>query len=308
MDRRRFMTALAATLAACSSGDDRDGDNQDGDTAAANTNGGEPGATEPGAAGPAAAGGGSGTAPLGVQLYTIRDLMAEDVAAALDLVASVGFEQVEFAGYFDRTPAELRRLLSASGLTPVAAHVGVGQFEDDAARVIDHAAEMGHDYVVIPSLPDAERSLDDYRRHAGNFNRWGEASAAAGVQFAYHNHMFEFDAVDGRLPYDLLLEETDPELVKMELDFCWAEGANADAVRYFEAWPGRFPLCHLKDFADGRDADIGTGSVDFDTVLAAAKAAGLRHGFVERDRPDDAAESIRANYSAILDLWNEHMA
>ena len=278
MDRRAFLIAAASAVAGCSGGG--------------------------GAGGSSAA----KKLPLGVQLYTVRDLMAADVAATLDLVAAAGFEQVEFAGYYDRSPAEWRRLLGASGLEPVSAHVGKAQFSEDHDRVIAHAADMGHEYLVIPSVPDSERAnLDDYRRHAADFNRWGEACADAGIQFAYHNHMFEFDETEGEIPYDLLLNETDPELVKMQLDFCWATGADADAIAYFEAWPGRFPLCHLKDYADGRDADIGTGSVDFDALLARADTAGLKHGFVERDRPEDSAESIRANYSAILATWNRHM-
>lgn len=277
MNRRDFTLAMAALLAGCG------------------RNGGpEPEST-------------AKTSPLGVQLYSVRDLMAADVEATLDLVAAAGFEQVEFAGYFERSPQEWRRLLDARGLTPVAAHIGKAQFVADAARVIDHAAEMGHRYVVIPAVPDDERSLDDFRRHAADFNRWGEACAQSGIQFTYHNHMFEFEETDGQVHYDLLLAETDPELVRMELDLCWAEGANADAVAYFEAWPGRFPLCHLKDFAAGRDADIGTGSVDFETVLAAAETAGLEHGFVERDRPEDSAESIQANYDAILPIWRRYM-
>jgi len=250
----------------------------------------------------------SASAPLGVQLYTVRDLMAADPAATLDLVAAAGFEQVEFAGYYDLSPGEWGRLLALSGLTPVAAHVGQAEFIADVDRTVAHASEMGHAYLVIPAVPDSERStLDDYRRHAENFNRWGEAAANAGIQFAYHNHMFEFDEIDGQIPYDLLLAETDPELVKMELDFCWAEGADADAISYFEAWPGRFPLCHLKDFADGRDANIGTGSVDFDRLLSYASTAGLRYGFVERDYPDDAARSIRAGFDAIVGPWMQYV-
>jgi len=279
MNRRIFTIAMAAMLAGCAREDSPEA------TPATMTN----------------------TPPLGLQLYTVRDLMAVDVAATLDLVGAAGFEQVEFAGYFDYSPAEMRQLLAASGLIPVSGHVGKAQFLEDAAGVIDHAAEMGHEYIVIPSVPDDERSLDDFRRHAADFNRWGEACAQAGIQFAYHNHMFEFDETDGQIPYDLLLAESDPDLVKMQLDFCWATGANADAVAYFEAWPGRFPLCHLKDFAAGRDANIGTGSVDFETILARAETAGLEHGFVERDYPEDSAESIRANYDAILPFWNRHM-
>lgn len=292
MDRRTFLMAAAASLAACSKGGDNTtaGPSPTGSTAT-------DGAT-----------GSTARAPIGVQLYTVRDLMAEDVAATLDLVAAAGFEQVEYAGYYDMAPAEHRRLLAASGLDPVSAHVGVEQFAGNAANVIEHAAAIGHRYLVIPAVPESARSLDDFRRHAANFNQWGEACQEAGIQFAYHNHMFEFEETDGVVHYDLLLEETDPDLVKMQLDFCWAEGAKADALAYFDAWPGRFPLCHLKDFANGADADIGTGSVDFVALLQAAGKAGLKHGFVERDRPEDSAESIRANYDAIIDRWNRYMA
>lgn len=278
MDRRSFMAAAAAMVAGCS---------RENEPAAAST---------------------TRSAPLGVQLYSVRDLMAEDVAATLDLVAAVGFEEVELAGYYDLAPSEWRRYLAASGLRPVSAHVGIAQFSDDVQRVIDHAADMGHDYLVIPIVPENERTLDAYRRHAADFNRWGEACAAAGIRFGYHNHMFEFDETDGQIPYDLLLAETDPELVIMELDFCWAVGAGVDPVAYFEAWPGRFPLCHLKDFATGADADIGTGRVDFDAALARSETAGLEHGFVERDWPEDSARSMRANYGEILPLWNRHMS
>ena len=159
MNRRLFTLAMAAMVAGCG----RD------DSSAATATG-------------AAASAPAGAPPLGVQLYTVRDLMAEDVAATLDLVASVGFEQVEFAGYYDHTPAEMRRLLDASGLAPVSAHVGRAVFAEDAARAIDHAAEMGHEFVVIPYLAEEERSLDDYRRHAADFNRWGEACAQASPQ------------------------------------------------------------------------------------------------------------------------------
>jgi sugar phosphate isomerase/epimerase len=277
IDRRAFVLGISAIAAACS----REG--------------------APGA------GSVAGEAPLGVQLYTVRNLMAMDVAATLDLVASVGFSELEFAGYFGHSPAELRRLLDASGLAPVSAHIGRAEFAADAGSVIEYAAELGHEYLVVPFLADNERSLDDYRRHAEDFNRWGEACAEAGIQFAYHNHMFEFDETNGVIPYDLLLNETDPDLVKMELDFCWGVGAGADVLAYFDAWPGRFPLCHLKDFANGADVDIGDGIVDFDAVLAGAETAGMKHGFVERDLPEDAEASIRAGYDRITPVWGRSM-
>lgn len=277
MDRREFLAAAAATVAACGRDD----------------------------APPTA---GSGNAALGVQLYTVRDLMAEDVAATLDLVAGTGYAEVEFAGYFGHAPAELRRLLDAAGLAAPSVHVPYSAFEDDADGVIEAAVAIGHEYVVIPYLDEDQRSLDDYRRHCENFNRWGEACVAAGLGFGYHNHMFEFESTEGTIPYDLILSETDPGLVAMELDLAWARGGGADAVAYFNEWPGRFPLVHIKDLNAAREeVDIGDGGVEFDRIFAHAEVAGLEHGFVERDHPADARESIRRNFETISPVWNEHM-
>jgi len=277
MDRRTFMLATAAFVAGCSQ-------------------------REGAGAGPAAK-----AWPLGVQLYSVRELMAGDVAATLDLVASVGFEEVEFAGYYDHTAAETRRLLDAAGLAAPATHVSKDLLADDAPRMIDFCAEVGHRYVVVPWLPEDQRTPDDFRRHAEDFNRLGEACKSVGLEFAYHNHDWEFDTTDGQVHYDILLAETDPELVKLELDLAWAKAGNADPVAYFEAWPGRFPMCHLKDLADGKEADIGTGVVDFDRILAHAATAGLQHGFVERDHPADAAAALRANHDAMRPLWTKYM-
>ena len=172
----------------------------------------------------------------------------------------------------------------------------------------EHAAAVGHTFVVVPAVPEHERAtLDDYRRHAANFNRWADVCTAAGLKFGYHNHSFEFEETEGELPYDLLLAETDPSLVLMELDLAWAEGGGVDPLAYFAAWPGRFPLCHIKDYADGAEVDIGEGTVDFERILAQAVRAGLRHGFVERDHPADAEASIRRNYAAIRSVWEKSL-
>jgi sugar phosphate isomerase/epimerase len=250
------------------------------------------------------------TAPLGLQLYTVRDLMAEDAAATLALVAEIGYREVEFAGYFDWTPADMRKLLSDTGLAAPSTHIGYEDFAANVGRVVEHAAAVGHEFVVVPAVPEGERAtLDDYLRHAENFNRWSEACGKAGLRFGYHNHMFEFDAIDGRIPYDVLLSETDPEGVQMELDLAWATGGNADALAYFQAWPGRFPLCHLKDITEAREeTDIGDGQVAFAEILAQAGQAGLEHGFVERDHPADARASIRRNYDSMSPLWARHVS
>ena len=280
MDRRSFIIAAAAFAAGCS--------------------------REPEQAGALM----TTAAPLGLQLYTVRDLMAEDLAGTLELVASIGYREVEFAGYFGTSPANIRRHLDAVGLGAPSAHIGYGDFAADVNGVIEHAASVGHDFVVVPAVPDDERgTLDDYLRHADNFNRWSEACRNAGLRFGYHNHDFEFAEIDGKIPYDVLLSETDPSRVEMELDLAWARAGNADPLKYFEAWPGRFPLCHIKDLdSNGEEADIGEGDVAFEKIFASAKQAGLQHGFVERDHPADARESIRQNFDAVNALWSEHMS
>jgi sugar phosphate isomerase/epimerase len=279
MNRRNFLIAAAALAAGCSRDTDMTGS------------------------------GATASAPLGLQLYTVRDLMAEDMAATLELVADVGYREVEFAGYFDTQPADVRRHLERFGLRAPSAHIGYGDFAADVNSVIDHAAGVGHQFVVVPAVPDGERAtLDDYRRHADNFNRWGEACRSAGLTFGYHNHEFEFAETDGRIPYDVLLTETDPTHVTMELDLAWARAGNADALAYFEAWPGRFQLCHIKDLdANGSEADIGEGDVAFERIFAQAERAGLKHGFVERDHPADAKLSIERNFAAISPLWDRYM-
>ena len=278
MDRRMFMLGAAAFIAACS----RPGEET---VAAVKTN----------------------APPLGVQLYSVRDLMAQDVAATLDLVASAGFREVEFAGYFEHSPAAMRKMLDAAGLTAPAAHISKDLFEADLDRLIADAIEVGHQYVIVPWLKEDERTLDHYRRHAEDFNRYGEACAAAGIGFAYHNHEWEFDETDGEIPYDLLLRETDPDLVKMEMDLAWAVAGRVDPVAYFNAWPGRFPALHLKDLDAGEEADIGTGEVNFDAILAHAGLAGLKHGFVERDNANDPGASLRMNHDAMRPIWNKYM-
>ena len=281
MDRRNFLLAAAAAIAACA---------RESDTPA----------PTPAPAAPAL--------PLGLQLYTVRDLMARDVAATLKLVADAGYQEVEFAGYFDHSPAELVSMLAANKLAAPAAHIPIPEFEAGVDKVIEHAKQMGHEYVVVPWIDEGSRSLDDFHQHALNFNDWAAACRDAGLKFAYHNHDFEFVVDEDVTPYDVLLNETDPELVKMELDLCWATKGGADPAALFEAWPGRFPMVHLKDLDKaGNEADIGAGGVAFDKILTHAGIGGVRHGFVERDNPKDPEAAIRRNHDAILPIWSRYM-
>lgn len=235
---------------------------------------------------------------IGLQLYTVRTLMAEDVESTLEMVAGVGYHEVEFAGYFDRPPAALRATLDDLGLTAPATHVGLGPLRNRLPEILDEAATLGHRYVVLPSLPVREReSLDDYRRLADEMNQFGEACRAVDLQFAYHNHDFEFERIDGEIPFDVLLARTDPELLAIELDLFWIIYGGEDPLAYFDAHPGRFQLCHVKDrAADGAMVDVGSGEIDFAGIFARSEQAGLTHYFVEHDEPGDPEASIRASY------------
>lgn len=240
----------------------------------------------------------------GVQLYTLRSLMQKDVAETLELVAATGYRQVEFAGYFDKKPRELRRILDGEGLTAPASHVPLDSLEKNFNGVLDAALALGNRYLVLPWLDGDRRNLASYRELAERFNRWGEDCRKAGVRFAYHNHAFEFEDAEGQVPYHLLLRETDPALVFYEMDLFWIRKAGRDPLEYFGKHPGRFPLWHIKDMdSAGEMVDVGSGVIDFPRIVDKADVAGLEYGFVEHDQPADPTESIRASYSTVND-WN----
>lgn len=236
---------------------------------------------------------------IGLQLYTVRDLMQSDVARTLERVAAIGYREVEFAGYFGATPERIRRLLDSLGLTSPSTHLALAALEHQLGRTLDLAATIGHRYLVVPSLDQRDRrSLDDYRRVAEALNRAGEGARARGLRVAYHNHDFELRRLEGALPYEMLLEWTDPALVFFEMDFYWITRGGADPFAYFRRHPGRFHLCHVKDMdASGAMADVGAGRIDFRGLLQRREQAGLRHVYVEHDHPPDPLASIRASYA-----------
>ena len=242
---------------------------------------------------------------IGVQLYTVRSLMAEDVARTLDAVAAIGYDEVEFAGYFGHEPTVVRAWLDASGLTAPAVHADLDAITGEALEAtLEAAAVLGHRWLVVPWIPEAMRTADGYREVADLLNEAGSIAAAAGVRVGYHNHAFEFDVLDGSSDagagttgYSLLLEHLDPAVVDLEIDFHWSAVGGADALELFAAHPGRFPLCHVKDLtADGRMADAGAGVIDWPGLFARSAEAGLVHYFVEHDQPADPLASIDASY------------
>lgn len=243
---------------------------------------------------------------IGLQLYTVRNLMKESVERTLAAVASVGYREVEFAGYFNRPPRSIRSLVKRNGLSAPAAHVGIDAVRGAWNRTLDDASEAGHKWVLVAWLADADRnSKDAIKRTADLFNRAGEDARRNGLRFAYHNHDFEFNDVEGRRMYDQLLEHTDPKLVEMELDLYWTVKGGADPLAYFAQWPGRFPLLHVKDAGPAPErtmTDVGLGTIDFGKVFAAGKLAGIKHLFVEHDNPGNAIGSITASYKYLRSL------
>ncbi len=234
---------------------------------------------------------------IGLQLYTVRDEMKKDVEATIARVAATGYRDVEFAGYFGRAPRDLRALLDHNGLSSPSSHISLAP--DQWRAALDAAPVVGHRYVVLAWIPAEERhTLDDYKRWAERLNRAGTEAKAAGLQFAYHNHDFEFAPVEGKLPYGILLAETDPKLVQMEMDLYWITKGGQDPLAYFARWPGRFPMVHVKDSMgppDNKMADVGAGKIDWKRIFAKEQQAGIKHFFVEHDQPADAFASIRAS-------------
>jgi sugar phosphate isomerase/epimerase len=243
---------------------------------------------------------------IGVQLYTVRDAVQRDLEGTLARVAAIGYQEVEFAGYAGRTAAQVRDAVRRAGLNAPSAHVPLATLGQGWSRVLDDAHTVGHRYLVMPWLDEKDRlNLDAYRRIADRLNRAGEAASRAGLRFAYHNHDFEFTPMENRLPYDVLLEATDPAHVLLELDLYWITKGGQDPLAYFARWPGRFPLVHVKDSAgppEHRMADVGAGTIEWARIFAHRKQAGIEHFFVERDDPPDPFASIAASHGYLSDL------
>jgi sugar phosphate isomerase/epimerase len=256
---------------------------------------------------------------IGLQLYTVRDLMKQDFDGTLAKVAAIGYKEVEFAGYFDHSPKDVRAAVDRHGVTAPSAHIDYKSLGEKFPEVIEAAKVVGHEYLVNPWIEEEIRKQPDGWKHAAEtFNRAGEACKKAGIQFAYHNHWFEFLPVNGKLPYDLLLTECDPNLVKMELDLCWITVGGQDPLKYFDRYPGRFPLVHVKDVkrvppvtAGGAQdfgssmkdmTEVGSGIIDWKKIFAQSDKAGIKHYFVEHDNPKKPLESIKKSYDYLASL------
>jgi len=255
---------------------------------------------------------------VGVQLYSVRDLMQADFDGTIAKVAQIGYKEVEFAGYFGRTAQQVRAVCDKNGLAAISTHVQYDELDDKFPTVVETSKAIGLEYIVCPWIPEELRkSPDIWKQAAAKFNHCGELSKKAGMQFAYHNHWFEFLPVDGKLPYDQLLKECDPNLVKMEMDLCWITAAGGDPVKYFNLYPGRFPLVHVKDlktlpkitsggaqnYGDTVDlTEVGSGIIDWKRIFAQSDKAGIKHYIVEHDHPKQPFDSIAKSYDYLNKL------
>ena len=256
----------------------------------------------------------------GLQLYTLRDDLQKNVEETLAKVAKMGYTKLELAGYdsgkiFGKTPSEFNKILINEGLSVVSGHILTGRQDpnkkytmvNDFERVVDDMKALNQKYIVCAWLFPEERScLDDYKKLAHLLEKSAEKCNKYGITFAYHNHDFEFSKLSGVTPYDILLRETDSDLVKFEMDMYWMAKAKQDPFKYFDLYPKRFPLWHVKDMNKNdteKFAEVGYGSIDFKSIFAAKEKAGLKQFFVEQDTcyERQPLESIQMSWDYLKD-------
>lgn len=227
---------------------------------------------------------------IGIQLYTIRKELNKDFTATMKKIADIGFNAVETAGYGDRKfygykPNEFRKFTKKIGLAAQSSHTDVKL--ENLDQIIDDSLEAGMKYVVQPSISrDRRKTIDDYKKLAEEFNKIGEKCNKSGLGFAYHNHAFEFEKIDGQIPYDVLLNNTEPDFVTMQLDTYWMVYGGYQPIDYFNKYPGRFELLHIKDMdnTEKREStEIGKGIIDFQKIFAANKNSGMKYFYLEQE-------------------------
>ena len=245
---------------------------------------------------------------IGLQLYSLRETIGQDVKGTLAKVAKAGYQEVETYGYspekyfWGLTPGEFKAALASNGLSTSSGHYDVGDFMRDGSEAslqaaIDAAKGSGQTYVIVPYLDEKLRaSVADFKTVAARLNKAGALCQAAGLKLGYHNHDFEFKPIGGTTLFDVMLKETDPKLVSFELDLYWVVRAGQDPIKLMKAHPKRFPLWHVKDMdkaSPGLNTEVGAGSIDFRKIFAQAGTAGLQHIFMEQENFGmDAYQSI----------------
>ncbi|MFM9371203.1 sugar phosphate isomerase/epimerase family protein [Streptomyces sp. Da 82-17] len=242
---------------------------------------------------------------IGMHLYTMRAPLAADFHGTLERLAEIGYATVGVSGRHGNSAADIRRMLDATGLRAVLEHVAYDTLRGPGlAQALADLHTLGAKWPVVPSLPGALHTPAGFREAAREFNRIGRASRDAGLgPLLFHNHGSDHATVDGEVLYDILLRETDPELVAFELDVYWAANGGEDPGTYFTRHPGRFPALHVKDMApDGSFADVGSGVLDFAAMFRDAHIGGVKQWLVEHDAPSDPFATARNSYAHLAGL------
>jgi len=234
-----------------------------------------------------------GAKPFGLQLYSLRDDMPKDPKGVLKQVASFGYKQVEsyqhaeLGMFWGMSNLDFKKYMDELGMAIVSSHCDINlDFEKKAAD----AAAIGMKYLMCP-YKGPQKTIDDFKRFADEFNQKGEICKKNGIRFAYHNHDYSFKAIDGQLPQDVMMQNTDPALVDFEMDMYWVVTAGQDPVAWIKKYPKRFRLCHVKDrlkgaTETGASCTLGQGSIDYPTILKEAKQLGMEYFIVEQERYD----------------------
>ncbi|HPG41501.1 MAG TPA: sugar phosphate isomerase/epimerase [bacterium] len=247
--------------------------------------------------------------PVGIQLYTVRDLLQTDFTGTLRQVAAIGYKALEFAGFGYLTAAELKALLTELGVQTCGAHIGIEQLDANLNGTLEYNLELGNPNIICPYMPNTyqDQKADGFKAFAEKLNLYGESIKKAGMQFIYHNHAFEFEKVDDKYLYDILMENTQPELVKLEADLYWVKRAGIEPLDYIKTYSSRLTMIHMKDMANDAEqsfAPVGTGVMDFPPIILAARELGIKWFVVEQDRctgsPIEAITTSYTNMKALL--------
>ena len=221
----------------------------------------------------------------GIQLYSLKDVMPGDPKGVLKKLAGMGYTQIEsYEGdkgmFWGMTNTEFKKYIEGLGLNMISSHCN---YKEDFEKKAAEAAEIGMKYLISPYV-GPQKKVDDFKKIAEEFNQAGDICKKAGIRFAYHNHAYSFEPVEGQLPQDVMMQNTNPDTVDFEMDIYWVDTAGANPIEWFEKYPNRFRLCHIKDRLKGAPKDgenyscvVGTGEIDFPKVLKVAKEKGLEY-------------------------------
>lgn len=284
---------------------------------------------------------------VGLGLFSIPSMLDKDFKAAFEMLAKMGYQEIEMfgpypfstpkakanwdaitpnlgfkgSGYFGQKPAEFLRVAKANGLSIPAMHTDLDTLTNHMGALAEAANQVGAKYVILPSIPDENRKkLDDYKRTAALFNQIGAEAKKYGIHYAYHNHGYGLQVSNGKMPIDIIFEETDPSLVYFEMDLYWTLAGGADPLSLFKKHPGRYKLMHVKDMkeqkrfaGDGGDpsqwialfpymTNAGDGVFDLPTILKSAKETGVQHFFVEQDMVAEPAIALKKSFDYLKTL------